>query len=142
VLYSGTVSAAIEGVVLGIPSIAVSLATLHEDDYSVAAKFMRAFVKTLSKRGNPGFRLLNINVPAGPLSSIKGVAVTRLSGRRFDDSFVKRTDPRGRTYYWLSVTLRDDDLDPSTDAGAIKNRLISVTPLQLDLTDTSLVQAI
>lgn len=139
VLYSGTVSAAIEGVVLGVPSIAVSLATLDNPDYTVAARFMRLFVRTLRKHGNPGFTLLNINVPAGGPGDVKGVAVTRLSGRRFDDAFVQRTDPRGRIYYWLSGTLRDEELDSSTDAGAVKNGLISITPLQLDLTDNSLM---
>lgn len=139
VLYSGTVSAAIEGVVLGVPSIAVSLATLNNPDYSVTAKFMRLFVSTIAKHGNPGFRLLNINVPALPMEQINGVAVTRLSGRRFDDAFVRRTDPRGRVYYWLSGTLRDENLDPLSDAGAVKNGLISITPLQLDLTDDSLL---
>ena len=142
VLYSGTVSAAIEGVLLGVPSLAVSLAALDQGDFTPAARFVGHFLKLLIKRGNPGFRLLNINVPDRPLEAIRGVAVTRLSNRRYVDSFVRRTDPRGRTYYWLSGELEEEDRDPATDAGALHHGFISVTPLHLNLTDTSLMDSL
>ena len=139
VLYSGTVSAAIEAVVAGIPAIAVSLAAYGDADFEPAARFTAGLVDLIVRRGNPGFNLLNVNVPALELDQVAGVAVTGLSQRRYTDSFVRRTDPRGRTYYWLAGEVLGEDSDPTTDAGAVQRNMISLTPLHLHLTDTSLI---
>ncbi|MFO7245779.1 MAG: 5'/3'-nucleotidase SurE [Thermaerobacter sp.] len=139
VLYSGTVSAAIEAVIAGIPAVAVSLVAYGDADFEPAARFMALLVSTIVRQGNPGFTLLNVNIPALDLDQMAGVAVTRLSRRRYSDSFVQRTDPRGRTYYWLAGELLGDDDDPATDAGAVQQNLISLTPLHLELTDSTLL---
>ncbi|HEX6987909.1 MAG TPA: 5'/3'-nucleotidase SurE [Bacillota bacterium] len=139
VLYSGTVSAAIEAVVAGIPAVAVSLASFGDADFEPAARFTAGLAETVARQGNPGFTLLNVNVPALPLEQMAGVAVTRLSRRRYNDAFVERSDPRGRTYYWLAGELLGDDPDPATDAGAVQQNMISLTPLHLQLTDNSLL---
>jgi len=142
VLYSGTVSAAIEAVIAGIPAVAVSLVAYRDADFDPAAQFVAVLVGVIMRHGNPGFTLLNVNVPALELDQMAGVAVTRLSRRRYTDSFVERSDPRGRTYYWLAGELLGDDADPTTDAGAVQRNLISLTPLHLNLTDTSLLPAL
>lgn len=135
VLYSGTVSAAIEGVILGIPSIAVSLATHKKPDFTFAARFVERMVDIFARRGVSQTTLLNINVPALAADEIAGVSITRLGRRRYEDHFVKRQDPRGRTYYWLAGDLNLADEDPAVDVGALAQNLVSVTPMHLNLTD-------
>jgi 5'-nucleotidase len=144
VLYSGTVSAAIEGVILGVPSIAVSVAGFEDLDYSVAARFVASLVDRLGQAPLDGRRpfLLNVNVPAVEADKVAGVAVTRLGIRYYTDVFHPRQDPRGRTYYWLAGEVRDDTATPDTDVWALAHNLISVTPLQLNLTDEALVEAL
>lgn len=137
VLYSGTVSAAIEGAILGIPSIAISLNEFRDADYAAAARFAGLLVEQFAAGRVPPFTLLNVNVPAGEWDDLAGVAITRLSHRRYKDSFIKRTDPRGRTYYWLAGELHEQPPAPDTDAGALRRNLISMTPLHLQLTDHS-----
>jgi len=134
VLYSGTVSAAIEGVILGIPSIAVSLAAEHAD-YSFAAQFVEHLVQTFRRRGiSARETLLNINIPALDAEHIAGVAVTSLSHRRYENTFIRRVDPRGRAYYWMAGELLTLDHDEDTDVGALSRNMVSLTPLHLDLT--------
>jgi len=140
VLYSGTVSAALEGVILGIPSIAVSLATVEEADYAFAAKFTRIASINIVTRGLPPDTLLNINIPSLEEKDIAGVQITRLGIRRYKDVFDRRTDPRGKVYYWLAGEVIDLDEDPDTDTVAIRNNLISVTPIHFDLTKYALIQ--
>lgn len=135
VLYSGTVSAAIEGVILGIPSIAVSLDTHSDPDYLFAAQFMASLIQVFAEKGLSKTTLLNVNIPALAVDDIAGVAITRLGHRRYNDAFVKRQDPRGRTYYWLAGEINLPDSDPGTDMGALACHMVSVTPLHLDLTD-------
>jgi 5'-nucleotidase len=133
VLYSGTVSAAVEGVINGIPSIAVSLATHREADFSSAVRFARTLVQEVGQRTVPPGTLLNINVPPG---EPKGVKVTRLGNIRYANMVECRTDPRGKVYYWMGGEALDlDGNDPDTDVGAVKDGYISVTPVQIDLTN-------
>lgn len=141
VLYSGTVSAAIEGVINGVPAIAVSLAVTPErkEDYGVAAEFALEMTKTVLEKGLPSDTLLNINVPALPKHDLAGVRITSLGTRRYENVFDKRSDPRGRTYYWLAGDPVDVDDGPNTDFTAIKNKMISVTPVHLDLTRYDMV---
>ncbi|MGQ9872748.1 5'/3'-nucleotidase SurE [Leptodesmis sp.] len=143
VLYSGTVSAAMEGVVEGIPSIALSLTSFTFQNFGPAATFAQFLVTKLEKQRLPEI-LLNVNVPAVAAEAIAGVAITRQGIRRYIDVFEKRIDPRGKTYYWLAGELLEDieesdylaDQAP-TDVQAIRNNYITITPLQYNLTCAS-----
>lgn len=135
VLYSGTVSGATEGALLGIPSIAVSLATFINPDYSYAAEFARRLASSAKKHRLPSGTLLNVNVPNLPASQIKGVSITRQSLTIFDDKYDKRLDPHGQAYYWLTGAVNMRDNDPECDVFALKQNKVSVTPLQFNLTD-------
>lgn len=139
VLYSGTVSGATEGALLGIPSIAISLATFVDPDFAAAAAFARKTASAAAKNGLPPGALLNINVPALPAGKITGVSVTRQSRSLFTDRFDRRTDPHGRTYYWLTGSLNRDGAPADSDTAAVARGSISVTPLQFDLTDEKLL---
>jgi 5'-nucleotidase len=140
VLYSGTVSAAIEAVMLGIPAIAVSLAGFEGLDFGPAARFTAELIGRLPEAPLPERPyLLNVNVPALPAERIAGVASTRLGARYYEDAFERRTDPRGRAYYWLAGEVRDPGpAEPGTDIWALAQGLISITPLQIALTDEPL----
>jgi 5'-nucleotidase len=139
VLYSGTVSAAMEGVIEGIPGIAFSLTSFSAQDFQPAAQFARSLVAQLEQNPLSELLLLNVNVPPVEAAAIAGVAITRQGIRRYVDVFDKRTDPRGKTYYWLSGELLEEvDECPSaaipTDVQAIRNNYITITPLQYNLT--------
>ncbi|MCL0100249.1 5'/3'-nucleotidase SurE [Peptococcaceae bacterium] len=134
VLYSGTVSAAFEGVINGIPAVAVSLNTWVDPDYTYAAEFITEYIPYVLKHKPPLGVMLNINVPHG--IKPKGVRVTRLGSRRYIDVVDQRTDPRGRVYFWMAGEPEDiDDHDPETDLNAVKEGYISVTPIQIDITN-------
>ncbi|XHX79589.1 MAG: 5'/3'-nucleotidase SurE [Stenomitos frigidus ULC029] len=141
VLYSGTVSAAMEGVIEGIPSIAFSLTSFSSSDFQPAAAFAQSLVAQLAKQPLPELLLLNVNVPAVAAAAIEGVKVTRQGIRRYVDVFEKRLDPRGKTYYWLAGELLEEveevsslsELAP-TDVQAIRDNYITITPLQYNLT--------
>ncbi len=142
VLYSGTVSAAIEGVILGVPSVAVSLTAFENPYYDFAAIFSRIIVTRVLKEGLPPDTLLNINVPSLPHQDIAGIEVTRLGVRRYRNVFDKRMDPRGKTYYWLAGEVVETDDEPDTDSMAIKNNMISITPIHFDLTRLDMMDMI
>lgn len=133
VFYSGTVSAAMEAYMLGIPSLAVSIDTLKNADFEFAADFALKMVKRLVKAGLP-YCMLNVNIPPIPRNRIKGVKVTSQGCSRFVDDYVPRRDPYGRQYFWLSGEMVNFDKQPGTDYAALKAGYISVTPLRLDLT--------
>ncbi len=138
IIYSGTVSAATEGAILGIPSIAISLATHSLDaDLTVAALFARKISKFVLKNSLPKGTLLNINVPAVAKENISGVAITRQGKSWWDDGFETRKDPAGRNYYWL-VGKYVWDTETDSDDVALQQNKISVTPLHYVLTDESL----
>jgi len=134
IFYSGTVSGAIEAAILGVPAIAVSLGAFESPDYTAAARFAAYLAGEVLVRGLPAGTLLNVNVPAMPAEEMAGVAVTRLGVHRWEDTYVKRQDPRGRTYYWLTGHALDEREAPGTDVQALRDNLISVTPIHLDLT--------
>src|SRR5690242_4520971 len=140
IIYSGTVSAAIEGALLGIPAIAVSLVTFKNFDFRAAAEFTATLVDRIVERGIPPKTLLNVNVPAIPKQDIKGWQITRMGKRHYSETIVERVDPRGGKYYWIG----GDDLgfanDDGTDCHAVNEGYVSVTPLQVDLTDYQLLQ--
>ena len=138
VLYSGTVSAATEGAILGIPAIAVSHASHSlESDLRGAASFAKIIATEVLKRGMPKGTLLNVNVPNIPPEDIVGVRITKQGRSWWDDGFEGRKDPVGRDYYWLVGTYVWDP-DPLVDDSALRENYISVTPLHYNLTDEGL----
>ena len=140
ILYSGTVSAATEGTVLGIPSIAVSLTTHDQADFSYAAKFAARLAGRVVAEGLPQGTLLNVNVPAVPEEKISGVRVTRQGNSSWEDTFDVRRDPAGREYFWLTGSMAIRDTDPETDQIAVRDNFISVTPIHYELTDRALLE--
>ena len=135
VIYSGTVSAAVESALLGVPAIAISLATFEKHDFQPAANFAAALLSHISRSTIPPETLLNVNVPPLPEREIRGWRLTRQGKRHYSENIVERVDPRGRKYYWIG----GDDLGFSEEAGtdcmAVKEGYVSVTPLQVDLTN-------
>lgn len=142
VLYSGTVSAAIEAALFNIPAIAVSLDSWKSDDFLPAARFARHLVETLVKQHLPPNTLLNVNVPALTETELKGVSITKLGVRLYENTFDQRTDPRGRTYYWMGGSVVENENDPDSDITAIKQGKISVTPIHFDLTNYKIMDMI
>lgn len=136
VMYSGTVSGAIEAAVAGLPALAVSLDSREArrpEDYGFAARVAWYLAQRLWERGLPAGTVLNVNVPGGP--EVKGFRVTRLGIRRYRNVFDRRTDPRGRVYYWMAGEVEDlDHDDTATDTGAVRAGYVSVTPIEFDLT--------
>jgi 5'-nucleotidase len=134
IIYSGTVSAATEAVVLGVPSMAVSIDSRKEVDFSVAARFARKMAAFILKNPMPNV-VLNVNVPAIPEDEIKGVVVVRQGRARFMEKFDKRSDPRGNDYYWLAGEPEFPSQEQGdTDAYALKKGMITITPIHCDLT--------
>jgi len=133
-VYSGTVAAATEGFLLGIPSIAVSLANIQLENFQAAADFVADLVQRFSAQPFPEHVLLNVNVPDIPSPALKGVEVTRLGRRHKAQDTVKTINPRNQTMYWVGAAGAAQDAGPGTDFYAISQGKISVTPLQLDLT--------
>ena len=132
--YSGTVAAAMEATLMGVPAIAVSLAgqSFKYDDFAVAARVARQMASTVLDHGLPADTFINVNVPAGkPL----GLRLTRQGKRIYEDAVVQNFDPRGRSYYWIGAgELGFQDLE-GTDFHAVNKGYVSVTPLHLDLTN-------
>ncbi|MCJ7471209.1 MAG: 5'/3'-nucleotidase SurE [Actinobacteria bacterium] len=136
IIYSGTVSAATEGTVCGVSSIALSADDLQNPDYSYASGFaLRMATKILENGGLPGGTLLNINIPSLEKDKIKGVKLTVQSDIGFKDNFVKRQDPRGRDYYWMDGVFLERNVSEDSDYNAVKNGYVSVTPIHYDMTD-------
>jgi 5'-nucleotidase len=134
VLYSGTVSAAMEGVLEGVPSIAFSLTSFIHLDFSAAANYARKLVTAIAQNPLSEVMLLNVNIPPIPEADICGTVITRLGIRRYKDQFEKRIDPRGKTYYWLSGVVIEEEAEPDTDIQGIKDNYVTITPLKYDLT--------
>ncbi len=143
ILYSGTVSAAMEGIIEGIPSIALSLASHTSKDFQPAANFAKILVEQITAKPLPDLMLLNVNIPPVSWSDIAGATITRQGIRRYVDVFDKRVDPRGKTYYWLTGEVLEDIEPPKglnlpehipIDVHVIRENYISITPLQYNLT--------
>lgn len=137
VTYSGTVTAAMEAVIAGVPGFAFSLAaddTTTTWDYGPAASFARRIVQAAIANGLTNDMLLSVNVPCTPTDQIKGIRITRLGLRVYRDRLDERQDPRGRPYYWIGGDYPTGVPDEGTDFGALAEGYVSVTPLQLDLT--------
>ncbi len=138
VTYSGTVTAAMEAAIAGLPAIAVSLDSpeYHSGamDFSAAARLACMLAEQVMKNGMPENVLLNLNVPDLPIEKIKGFAITRQGLRLYHDELVRRIDPRGKPYYWIGGDAPTGVLEKNTDYGAMKEGYASVTPLKLDMT--------
>ncbi len=142
IIYSGTVSAATEASMMGLTSIAVSLASHKEADFAFAARFARRMVRLIA--GNPGFQgvAFNVNVPCLPEDKIRGAVVVRQAQSRVLECFEKRVDPRDNIYYWMSGETASGEKDIETDIGALKAGYVTITPIQYDLTRYELLDTL
>jgi 5''/3''-nucleotidase SurE len=136
VIYSGTVSAAMEGRFLGLPAVAVSLVSRNHDPkhYETAARAAVEIVARLKADPLPADTILNVNVPDLPWSEVKGFEVTRLGNRHRAEGCIAQKDPRGNEVYWIGPAGREQDSGPGTDFHAVRTGHISITPIQVDLT--------
>ena len=133
VIYSGTMSAAVEGAIEGIPSVGFSLDDYTEDaDFSHCKKFIKAISSEVLKNGLPPATLLNVNFPKG--ADLKGIKVCRQANAKWAEEFDERKDPYGRPYYWLTGVFQNNDRGEDTDVWALDNGFVSVVPVQFDLT--------
>lgn len=133
-IYSGTVAAATEGFMLGIPSMAISLVSVSQGNYPSAARVAAELVRRLKERPLEAPFLLNVNVPDLPYEQIAGMEVTRLGKRHKAEPVVKTSSPRGETVYWVGAAGSAQDAGPGTDFHAVAHGRVSITPLQVDLT--------
>lgn len=141
ILYSGTVSAATEGMLLNIPSIAISLASYDfHSDLSVASKYAKTIAKKILNNKPPKGTLINVNVPALPEEKIKGIKITHHSNSCWDDFYEKRVDPFGRDYYWFSGNYKINDDMVDADDVAINEGYVSITPIHFDFTNYSEIE--
>ena len=140
ITYSGTVSAAMEGTLLGIPSIAISVVNKGKYNYDLLKCFIRNLSKNIIKRGLPKNTFLNINIPDS--KRIKGVMIVRQGKRIYKDKMIKKIDPRGRSYYWLGGKEPSYIKEANTDFYAIEHNMIAITPLHFDLTNHSALRSL
>ena len=133
-IYSGTVAAATEGYLLGIPALAVSLASHNAQHFGTAARVVADLVRRIQAQPPAEPMLLNVNVPDVPYDALRGMQITRLGRRHKAESVVKSTNPRGQTVYWVGAAGAAADAGPGTDFFATADGQVSITPLQMDLT--------
>ena len=135
VIYSGTMSAALEGAIEGIPSIGFSLLDhAHDADFSASQEVVRKLVSLVLKEGLPDGSCLNVNIPNLLSKDIKGIRFCRQANANWIEEFDERKDPTGKTYYWLTGTFQNYDNGEDTDEWALSNGYVSVVPVQYDLT--------
>ena len=141
-LYSGTVAAATEGYLLGIPSVAVSLVGTAFEHYDTAARVAAIIVERIGRAPLDAPVLLNVNVPDVPFDAITGMEVTRLGRRHKAQPVVKGQNPRGETVYWVGPAGAAREAGPGTDFNALERGAVSITPLQVDLTHASQIPVV
>jgi 5'-nucleotidase len=143
VLYSGTVAAAMEAMVMGIPAIAVSYAGVYHEELAGWEGVVRAILESiLGRKGLPADTLFNVNLPATAPSDVKGIRVTSLGQRRYADSITRANDPSGREYFWIGGGVASWRGAEDSDFQAVDDGYVSVTPLHLDLTNYELLEEI
>ena len=142
VLYSGTVAAATEGRFLGLPAIAISLVGSNPTHFETAAEVAANLLKQIINQPLPKDIILNVNVPDVPIADLKGYQATRLGQRHKSEAVIKSADPRGRVIYWVGPPGTEQDAGEGTDFYAVSNGYVSVTPLQIDLTDYESINAL
>jgi len=135
IIYSGTVSAATEGTMMDIPSVAISLNSFEMTDFSGAQAAAKTVVLKVLGNKLAKKKLLNVNVPAIPINEIKGIKITHQGNVGFEDSFEKRVDPRGSTYYWMTGKMIDPDVEITFDHKAVSEGYVSITPIHYRLTN-------
>lgn len=140
VLYSGTVSGATEGTILGLPSIAFSLCTFQNPEWEAAARVARAVVRRVDPASIPPDTLLNVNIPNLPFERLRGIAVVPIAKSRWVEEFDARTDPRGHNYYWMDGVLKLVGAAGNNDVSRLEEGYVTVTPLQLDMTNYSALE--
>jgi 5'-nucleotidase len=139
IIYSGTMSAAMEAAIEGIPSAGFSLLDFRFDaDFTVAKSVVRSIAERMLQGGLPYPTLLNVNIPKGPAVNFKGMRVCRQAQAKWAEEFEKRTDPLGREYYWMTGRFINLDEGIETDSEALKNGYVSIVPVQLDFTNHQL----
>lgn len=139
VIYSGTVSAAVEGAIRAIPAIAVSLDSFDDLHYATAARFIGQLLTQINWDAFPRHMVLNVNVPAVDFDQLAGVRVTRLGLHRFRDIFEKREDLRGKVYYWQTGIIESREEAEDSDVLSVRQGYVSVTPIHYDMTRHDLV---
>jgi 5'-nucleotidase len=142
VLYSGTVSAATEAAIMGVPALAISLDTHKEADFTYAAKFARKMVRLILNNPIIKSSAINVNIPCLPSGQIKGIVVVRQGQSNIIETFEKRVDPRENTYYWISGNSVSASEAKDTDVGALASGFITITPIQYDLTRYDLMDTL
>lgn len=142
VTYSGTVAAAMEAVIFGLPAIAFSLDSYDTPDFVLAAQVAAQVAGQALNQHLPAGTLLNVNVPHCSATDVAGYAVTRLGRRVYRDVLVKRQDPRGRPYYWIGGEPPSGHRDQGTDIWAVANGYVSITPMHLDMTAHRLISEV
>jgi 5'-nucleotidase len=140
IIYSGTVSAAAEGVIMGIPSLALSLASFTVREFDYACKLAKQLVQKIYEHGLPEGTLLNVNVPALKEDHIEGIVITRQGKGRYEEFFDKRIDPFKRTYYWLSGKRMMLDSENDIDDVVVLQNKVSITPICYDLTNLEMLE--
>lgn len=133
ILYSGTVSAAMEGAFMAVTSIAVSITSFEENYYETAAIFITKLIKQIQNKFIPPYTVLNVNVPDMPIEEIKGIKITKLGVRKYND-FFEKIRLHGKSYYWFKGDIIKIDNPADSDIFAIESNYISITPLHYDLT--------
>ncbi len=141
-IYSGTVAAAMEGFLLDIPSIAVSMSQHGAQHFDSAARVIVELVQHHAKNPFPAPLLMNVNIPDIPFNQIKGTRITRLGKRHKAEAVIKSTTPRGETVYWVGAAGAAADAGEGTDFHAVEHNLVSITPLQVDLTQHAQLEAL
>ena len=143
VIYSGTMSAAVEAAIESIPSIGFSLLDYSiEADFSGARTYVKKIVQGILKKKIDKHCVLNVNIPAVEESLIRGIKICRQSYAKYQENFIERTDPHGRKYFWLTGEFVNFDKGKDTDVWALENNYVSVVPVQFDLTNYKLVPAL
>ncbi|HEV8285647.1 MAG TPA: 5'/3'-nucleotidase SurE [Chitinophagaceae bacterium] len=136
VIYSGTMSAAVEAAIESIPSVGFSLLDYNiEADFGGARKYVRIIVEKLLHKKQDKHMVLNVNIPAVPAELIRGIKVCRQAYAKYEEDFIERNDPNGRRYYWLTGEFVNFDKGKDTDVWALANQYVSVVPVQFDLTN-------
>ena len=138
-IYSGTISAAYEGTILGIPSAAISLDSCQAKDFTVAKKVSTSIATYLLKNKLPKGIMLNVNIPYIRKNNIKGFRITKQGRSSFIDTFEKRVDPRGRSYFWIKGKIKNIDSSIEYDGEAILNGYVSITPIDFELTNNRFI---
>ncbi len=142
VIYSGTVSAATEARILGVPSMAISINTHRKPLWETAALYAQRIASEILARGLPAKVLLNVNVPNVPAGEVRGVRVTRQGDSAYEEKYDIRSDPRSVPYYWAAGAYQMTDSDESTDAVTLDRGFVSVTPVSFDLTAYEMIESV